>query len=292
MPGERLQPSVIMTVTFVLIGAFLISTMPSLFNANAISQHGISTGYDTIGGINTVMWKTSPSMTAGTTYNLTGAKVQEYSNSTYAPGSASDWKWAMFNGPDFLIDDVVHVSFWDPSARVITDHRVDVWIVRNNTEIMDTVPHPSDPWDAWHLYRDFLFIREWAWSGAWFNIPTENYYAIIPFPVLTVHQQDGIGTTSFYAKFNLTVYGKYSTTSTSLIADMHSNHWLIGLGSAIGDSFTAKTSMWAMLGQLLTMTLPNVDPTVNFILAVPFWICITFVAVTIISRFIPFIGGG
>ncbi len=54
----------------------------------------------------------------------------------------------------------------------------------------------------------------------------------------------------------------------------------------------AETSMWTMLGQMLTAQLPDVHPAINFMIAVPFWTAIGFMIVMIASRFIPLVGGG
>jgi hypothetical protein len=54
----------------------------------------------------------------------------------------------------------------------------------------------------------------------------------------------------------------------------------------------AESSMWTVLGQMLTAQIPDVHPIINILIAVPFWAAIGFMAIMIVSRFIPLIGGG
>lgn len=57
--------------------------------------------------------------------------------------------------------------------------------------------------------------------------------------------------------------------------------------TAVGEN-----SMWEILGQIMTASLPNTNWFVNVIIAVPFYACIGFMVIMLVSRFIPFISGG
>lgn len=301
MAGERLQPSVIFAVTFVMIAAFIISMLPALFNANAVSNH-IKTGYDAIGGVEYTMFTPDSTDTGGTigSFNVSGHYVQEYNNDTVTGGPFhSDWRIAM--DPDLdtdeyvSLDDIVHLSFYDTKADPITHHRIDVFIVRNWTYYYLGAPSdPGDPTQSWVKYRDFFFIREYKWDGSWFNPAGPNSYTVLSFDSVAANVDASKGTseTYFMAKSNLSLFIKYTSNVKNYYSDLTSNHFVIGVGSWWGNDQVARTSMWSMLGQLLTLSLPEVDPIVNVIMAIPFWIAITFTAVTVISRFIPFISGG
>lgn len=54
----------------------------------------------------------------------------------------------------------------------------------------------------------------------------------------------------------------------------------------------ASTSLWGVLGQILTAQLPNVHPMIQYFILIPFWAGISFMVFTLISRMIPFISGG
>lgn len=54
----------------------------------------------------------------------------------------------------------------------------------------------------------------------------------------------------------------------------------------------ATTSLWGILGQMLTASLPGVHPAIQYFLLIPIWTGISFLFFTLISRVIPFISGG
>jgi hypothetical protein len=53
-----------------------------------------------------------------------------------------------------------------------------------------------------------------------------------------------------------------------------------------------SVSMWNLIGQMLTAQLPSVHPMLQYLIAVPMWVGIGFIIFTLVSRMIPFIGGG
>lgn len=54
----------------------------------------------------------------------------------------------------------------------------------------------------------------------------------------------------------------------------------------------ASTSMWTLIGQMLTARLPTVHPAIQYLIAVPMWVGVGFIVFTLVSRMIPFISGG
>lgn len=98
-------------------------------------------------------------------------------------------------------------------------------------------------------------------------------------------------------KTNFTVLLKTDTNGTD-----HSDHihavWAgvytisIAVSTDALNTIAMDTSMWAVLGQLLTLSLPDVSLVVNILLAAPVAAALGFMVFTILSRVIPFISGG
>jgi len=118
--------------------------------------------------------------------------------------------------------------------------------------------------------------------------------AVVPFSELEVST---LSNNRSYASFNLgevnaTIFITAMDEDFSVAESLYMNeNYNIKIGTAVGQNI-GSTSMWTALGQLLTLKLPNCHPVVNALLAIPLWAGIGFMAVMIVSRFIPFIGGG
>ena len=63
------------------------------------------------------------------------------------------------------------------------------------------------------------------------------------------------------------------------------------LGMGYNETIASYAS-WSLITRILFFQMPNVHPLINYMIAIPLWIMILFIIVTIVSRFIPFIGGG
>jgi len=58
------------------------------------------------------------------------------------------------------------------------------------------------------------------------------------------------------------------------------------------NDMSMHQSMWTILGQILTLELPDMGNEANLLFAVPIWAALGFMVFTILSRVIPFISGG
>lgn len=83
--------------------------------------------------------------------------------------------------------------------------------------------------------------------------------------------------------------GNASTFSENLTA----NEFAIGISyDPFDPDNMAKTSLFGILGQMLTARLPNVHQAIQYLLLIPLWTGISFMIFTLISRMIPFVSGG
>ena len=75
-------------------------------------------------------------------------------------------------------------------------------------------------------------------------------------------------------------------------ASFWSNNFNVKLAVPDYEDDIAYTSMWAILGQVMTASLPDVGFEINLILGATFYAGIGMMVFTVISRMIPFVAGG
>lgn len=74
--------------------------------------------------------------------------------------------------------------------------------------------------------------------------------------------------------------------------ELWDNNFNIKIGIPDYEEDIAYTSMWTVLGQVMTASLPDVTPEVNLIIGATMYAGIGMIVFTVISRMIPFIAGG
>lgn len=144
-------------------------------------------------------------------------------------------------------------------------------------------------------YDDFVYIHCRDKSG-WF---AGNRYVAIDFHTITTRFLSNNVSYAYFNIFksNFTIIFETPTNSTNP-ADHINSVWFgnyrfyVAANSEIGDASRMSSSMWTILGQILTLQLPDVNRIVNLLLAVPIWAALGFFLFTVLSRIVPFIGGG
>jgi hypothetical protein len=301
MPGERLAPIVMFSVIFLAFIMLIIGTMGQLFAANAMSNTDTfdKTDWSIVGGITYLMWQNSSSGSGGYNYNTTGADVTEYSN-WHATGLTNlhNLIYGSYLGLDDALDSRAHFSFYDPYARELTDSRTDIFIVRNNTGYSNHLDnlYDSDVLKQSTGMRDFIFIRQYGWSGelTWGGIGQENWYGIIPYSIL---ESTGNGTyfaKSWVGNFNVTTMIFPSAPSHNLTTDLESNHFIVQVGvDAFNVSIGGHVGMMNIISALFMFQTKDIgipDP-LGLMISIPIWIATAFAVVGIVSRFFPTIPG-
>lgn len=249
---ERLLGLFVFTATFIVISALFIGLMVKTFNEGAASGN----------------WRELKG------YEVIG-EVEYLMLSPEGGYNASDYiqdSWS-YDGDDNMAFDGDAVSVRDCEAAIIRDN--DLY------------------WTEWtglreSRYLDFIMISsEWGWwSGDYQPI---SYQAIAANQIKDTNQ----------SVCSVIVGGNnYSLIVTApggpeyFDVMLWENIFRVQVGIPGGWDDLAETSMWTVLGQMLTAQLPDVDPIINLLIAVPFWASLGFMAIMIISRFIPLIGGG
>ena len=81
--------------------------------------------------------------------------------------------------------------------------------------------------------------------------------------------------------------------ASTFLDDVAANEFAIGISyDPFDPDNMAKTSLFGLLGQILTAQLPNVHSAIQYLMLIPLWAGISFMVFTLISRMIPFISGG
>ena len=157
--SEQISPLIIFSVVFLAITIVILGALAQVFNANVQAQDNPEASLDVVGGITYRMWWSD---LAGilTGVNVSG-QVTEW----------ADWKNKELNHPGGYVgytsfpanlESRVHFSFYDqkPDGSANNRHRLDVWVVRNNTNYETEGAPDDDAFARANWYRDFVFFRE------------------------------------------------------------------------------------------------------------------------------------
>ena len=139
------------------------------------------------------------------------------------------------------------------------------------------------------LYEDFIMVyTEFGW---WDNDEWPiSYQTILSNKIVN----SNISVTEFGIRHN-TTYALIITVDAPADlfgAGLWSSNYNIKLGLPDYEADIAYTSMWTVLGQVMTASLPDVTPEVNLIIGATMYAGIGMIVFTVISRMIPFIAGG
>jgi hypothetical protein len=254
---ETLMPVFIFCATFIVIGAFTISLMGPIFaSPDARGSFETLENYEIIGGTSYYLYAPAGG------FNLTSANLSTYPNYeadppdyvTFTNGSVSDrLLWTTNDYGTTFIDEAYREVF------------------RDHTDFFTIFTE----WGPWYNHHKRYVVLDYT-TAEEYQVPGTNQSAI-PFSIAGSEEVLVITTPG-----NETDFADY----------LWANTFNVQMGTPAFPTDLADTSMWTILGQLLTARLPNVHPILNFLISIPFWTCISFMVFTLISRMIPFIGGG
>lgn len=294
--SEQISPLIIFSVVFLAITIVILGALSQVFNANVQAQDNPEASLDVVGGITYRMWWSD---LAGTQrgINISG-QVTEWANWKNT-GLASNTLLSQTatNTYDMQLNSRVHFSFYDQKADGSANerHRLDVWVVRNNTGYETKGAADDNTFLRANWYRDFVFFREYAWTGNWFDTRS-NWYAIKSFD--DILEQKAIGgtnatKTSFVGKYNVSAFfGPSLSGGGNTSGRLYNNTASIQVGTDLFNiDMGGKIGMWTLLSDLLTFKMQDVPKPMNYILGIPLWIAISLAFVAIVSRFIPTIPG-
>jgi hypothetical protein len=252
MAEQRIIPLFILAVTLMGTWAGLIATMPP----NLISAS------------TTANYKKPSIPTQFSALDITS--IAWFDNHTISPSNKADpfrtygslvVKFFLPPGAGAQIEAWVFWGLQDATPTLYLKHIWVNWIFLQSHEIMG-MNNQGYGWDKTEILN--------GWDS------NENYSKI--------DGQCACGTIYFcYIAYNQT---KYATIGQAL--DAQDIDMLIGVG--IKDA-VAKVNAWNIIGALLTFQLPDINPILNFFIALPFYAGIGVMIYVLILMAIPFLGG-
>ncbi len=308
--SDKLMPTVIFSILFIALTLLVVPQMVDVFYANASNANDSGAkaggiGFTMIGGHQYKMWETTTSGTADN-WSIAG-NVTEWPD-WQNKGLATDYSGTATNSHDMQLNSRVHFSFYEKEDVAHPErHRLDVWVVRNNTNYYGINPgtgydgpkslQSTNPFLRTNGMRDFVFFREYAWSGAWMD-NKHNFYDVVSFSSLLnpINHIENLNLTHFsvMTKFNITFFEGSTNPNISLVNATYRNQFTIQVGSDLMNLMTrAHIGMWNIINDLFLFHSEELGMPawLNIFISTILWVCVGFAAVGIISRFIPTIPG-
>ena len=250
--GEAgLAGAFVLLATFIGVGAVIIGSTMDLARSNLINDAGdwsYLEGYQIIGEI-------------------------EYNMSAPILG----WNATGLNATDVWDHEA------DENLHFVSEYEeITVGIIRDN-DLYGYLYHglPRDE----TLYQDFfMMFAEWGW---WSNDDTPiSFDAVVENQVPLSNQS----ATPFYlhnVKYSLVI--TTPGTTADFETDLYSGIFNVKIGIPTwGTDSLSSTSMWTVIGQLMTASLPDVHPVINIMLAIPFWSAMVVMVYLLVVKLVPF----
>ena len=275
--GDSLMKPFVLLITFVGVTIVVLASMNNLQHANAISgAENVATGMEAIAGFNYTMFnpKAGNPITWG---NVTTSLNDAWSQFAFMPNALT-----------------VHSEFYPDGGSPTGNRAVWIYTIRNNTWdpwITSNIPDPiRNALDT----KDMLLVCQKYDKKGWFGVKTGTgwRYAVIPFDVIDSKHEGNISVLPFMlGAENMTAFVITEGEENFTDKLFNQNTFTLGLGQLWGLENVGKQSMWKLVGQLLTCSLPDTNYYVNLLMAISIWAVIAYVAIAMISRFIPTISG-
>lgn len=241
--AEAITGRIVFVATFILISSMLIAFMNESYAENAVGgDWEYSIGYATIGGITYDLLQPL----AG--YDLTTANVSDH--------------WEIGGDENFF--------FYQ--TAIDDDDRIESALIRDNDYYLGTWSINEDT-----MYEDYFHFRI---EYGWWTVKS----AAISLDTVVANQLPGanVSVTDFslgHRSYSFLV--ETGTDGDGFGPAVWSNLMNVSVGVNIEESL-ADNSMWSILGQILTFSLPEVHWIINTIVGVIFWTMIGVVAFTVV----------
>ncbi|MCJ7425110.1 hypothetical protein MUP01_12720 [Candidatus Bathyarchaeota archaeon] len=253
MAEQRIVPLLVLAVTLMGTWAGLIATMPP----NLISA-STTTNYS------------KPSVpTQFSALDIT--QIAWFDNHTISPSNKANpvgtygsvvVKFFLPPGAGAQIEAWVFWGMWDATPTLYLKHIWVTWGVFLQSHVITGMNNQGFGWDKTAILK--------GWD------PNKNYSYI--------QGQCACGTIYFcYMTYNQTKYQSFGQA-----IDAYDIEMLIGVG--IKDA-VAKINAWNIIGALLIFQLPDINPLLNFFIALPFYAGIGVMIYVLILMAMPFVGG-
>lgn len=216
---------------------------------------------------------------------------------------------AQMNDPSSYLNtvQVPGESFYSPTPFAVSNSTV---LHKYNYKIESVVftspvPHKHDI-QAWVIRDNEGYEYRNDWNPFWANkyldcILFEMVYGIFN----TKEKHAAISYETIASKYD--VKTNYSTVSFSLNSDLdlfvstgpgysfpvglYANQFNMSVGWMWNMTDAISASPWALVGQILTFSIPDVGAIINWIIGIPVYLTLGFLILAVVSRFIPSLSG-
>jgi len=284
--GESVLKPFMIAFTFVMVAILLTAYASRISASHGISTPGFDSGYGLLAGWEYDLWNPDAGYAVNTTVQITDPYHILYEHSSHDIG-----------------------VFWPDGEDSGYREVMRAWLLRDNDYEGQEAPAR---WQGGHIGGWCYQINDWFgfkdaliwsqnqgsfWASQWWyfgvtldeivsrgdqNMTENKTTATIPFMM---------------GDLNFTMFITANTpdpVSETFEHKIYASEFTVQLGRTWMDTLneTGRTSMWGLVGKILTLDIPDTPKPISYLIGVPIWICIGFIAVTIISRFIPLIPGG
>jgi len=256
--SESLMPTLVSVVSFVCIGVLLLTQSTALTHMGQQSQADYS--------VPNTNFPANNYQAAAVPWDPQG--VDMYGNVSFG---------------HFDYRDSANMTFY---YNATNQHHIKMWIVR---DYLGYDPNDTNPGRYDH-YSDFIYVYQafglfnWKIREAW--IPWELIAANVDY---TTDGNWSIVPISLQHHYEVYFASAPGTNFTTMLWQNRLN---VSLAWVWNESDYSNVSPWDLVGQILTFHIPEVDWWLTAMIAVPIYIAIGFMILTIIGRFIPLVSGG
>jgi hypothetical protein len=166
------------------------------------------------------------------------------------------------------------------TSAVPHKHDIQMWVIRDNDHYGDN--------DFWaNKYEDCILL-EMVYGI--FN--TKDKYSAISYETIVANYDSKVN----YSKVPFTLNSDYDLfvgtgPGYSFPAGLYYNEFNISVGWMWNMSDAVDASPWGMVGQILTFSIPDVGPIINWIIGIPVYMTMGFLILAVVSRFLPTTAG-
>ena len=258
--AENLMPTVIFLGTFLLTGGLLIAGLNVLVTANQSAQSPNSPEQIIGGDVFTLLeWTAAPNGT------VTPDVIITLHSKYFAHGFPEHQKIYSYAGKRdvycYVIRDSTVRDKWEETLNLEDVQAKDYVIFYQNKHIY---------WGLGHRYMA----------------------EVIPLDIIIEKKRADLNFSDVDFKLYQYFTVRFHTgPGMNFTTGIMNNYYNITLGMSLNSSISSM-GPWGMVGAFLSFRLPNIDPVLNLLIAVPIWLALGFMILTVISRFIPLVPGG
>ena len=235
-------------------------------------------------GITTLLfWALTPVIQTGTIANDPSMDWSKIGITDYAYYDESPFEVTNASVVDHRESDNYAEKF---TSAIPHRHDIRAWVIRDNFWYF---PEAGST-DKWTMYRDYLGFQMNLESLP--TLPYTSKTAAISFETIVEKANFDNNTSEIDFTLNANYILFINTGPGMLISDgLWMNEFNMSIGWSLNLSAAASTSPWALVGQIMTFSVPNVNWYVSVLIGVPLDMMIGFIIIAIITRFIPTIPG-